>query len=249
MKARAHKRGAIVEEPVGHRRQQRKQDEIGFEIERRPGKRINACGQCEEERDGDEGRVERRAHHRLFVARALRVKARRRKTQPIIERRLHDHRDGEGEREAAVFLGAEKFRHREADDEIDDRIGQKCEKDVHLSVTPTPTLPRCAGEGVRLGSRQGTRAPPIACVPSPIRSRLSPTSESMRKSGTPDLRERGRDREGATGRRNVSLARITKRSSGRARQARATPARRAASRRDNQDPPSRDRNISTSGRI
>ena len=61
---------------------------------------------------------------------------------------------------------------------------------------PSPALPRFAGEGARQRASSASRETGVS-VPSPIRSRLLPTAESMRKPGTPSLRRRGRDREGA----------------------------------------------------
>jgi len=61
---------------------------------------------------------------------------------------------------------------------------------------PSPALPRFAGEGVRERALSASGESGVS-VPSPVRKRLLPTSESMRKPGTPGLRKRGRDREGA----------------------------------------------------
>ena len=61
---------------------------------------------------------------------------------------------------------------------------------------PSPALPRFAGEGEGPRVSSALRESGVN-VPSPVRSRLLPTSESMRKPGTPGLRKRGRDREGA----------------------------------------------------
>ncbi len=147
LETRAGERGGVIEKPVRRRGEKGEKNQLAVEVELGADRRIDQRADRQKGRDGDEGRAERRTDIGIVLARALRIEARGGKPQPVVERRLHDDGDGEGKGEAPIFLGAEKLRDQQADDEIRGRIGEEGEEDFQGKAA-SPTIPRFAGEGV-----------------------------------------------------------------------------------------------------
>ena len=131
MEAGADEGCIIVEDTVRDGANEGKRNQAVRKGEMDAGKKQQAGCDAHRQRDDDEGDVERRSQGRIFLAHALGIKPRRAKAQAIEKAGLHRDRDGEGERETAVFSRPQKLRDQQPDREIAEHVEEKGGENPH----------------------------------------------------------------------------------------------------------------------